>query len=325
MTEREASSSESLRLAIVVVVTAIAFGGGMLVYRFSHTPAEKPAPTSAGGAPDGQQNPGGNPGQQNNQAYQSNTRVGPFPKATQFPEKQAFSWDFSRERDCIYDYGIKTKTTYPGRTEEQHGVGGLTVKARGNGTADLVLSDFVLDSAPGTMGAPTIVREFTEDSRMPPGGSPTDMLDEFSFLLPPKPMRIGKPALVPIRKSFTAGGRPVWLGGFTMITLKDYVLIDGHLCAKLEFVTDISQSEVFGSYEVSLKGTGLIYFDTEERSFFYSEYSPLVTVLLKVETETPDGKRHIEMKLQSKVDRVIRFVRNKMKEKDSQENQSDEN
>jgi hypothetical protein len=77
----------------------------------------------------------------------------------------------------------------------------------------------------------------------------------------------------------------------TIITLTKYVMIDEHICARLETATDISQlnipGELKGTYKIMLKGKSIFYFDTANNSFV----SGGIALIISTRIEAPMPKK----------------------------------
>jgi hypothetical protein len=225
--------------------------------------------------------------------------------------KQSFRWDFSSEYKFVYEYVMNATTNVGGQVGKQDATGKLTVDSKGNKSADLTLSNIVFEQEPDTHIPSTMVRDFSEDSKFSHTIPTEDTVDEIYFALPPESLEVGESVTIPSRKTWTASNHAAWARGSTDITLKDYVLIDGHYCAKFELKTDISKPEVppgiLGEYTFSLTGTATTFFDTVDKCFRSGEFTSLMIITVALG----------EMKQEVKLNSTIKFTRSRDKEKEA--------
>jgi hypothetical protein len=108
--------------------------------------------------------------------------------------------------------------------------------------------------------------------------------------------------------------------GRTTITLTKYVVIDGHVCAKLETATDISQvdvpGELQGTYKVKAKGKSVFYFDTINNSFVSGSVAFLISMRIEVPIpkKAPPGENPPKTE-KPKITRMVMDIDNLIKVK----------
>jgi len=306
-------------LLAVVVLVVIAFGAGVFLNNMTSSSSEKTPPILPGPAPAKTQAPPPEPetpsGDTTDEKSPEPAPIATAPPAEEASEvikpsgKQAFRWDFSREYKYVYDYQISATTNVGGQSGQNDATGKLTVYSQGNKSANLTLSDIVIAQTPDRQIPPTITLNFSEDSKFTHTTPSTDTMDELTFTLPLEELEVGESTTIPSRKTWTASNVPTWARGSTKITLKDYVLKDGHYCAQFELETDISKPEIpsgiMGEYTFSLTGTGTTFFDMTDKCFHSGEY----TFLMIISVALGETKRTVKM------DSTVKFTRNQDKEK----------
>lgn len=250
-------------------------------------------------------------------------------------------FDFSGDKLYAFDYhqrvihrmdmsGFPDKTG--GTTQRLKGAGLLLVKSKGDGTGTLLLKDMTLtmsmemkDGRPdktASMQSPTLaVPDVKEDGSMEGGASQAQPLLKLLFPMPPKALRAGESAEVPLRIPYNAMGSPLTAKGAATITLTGFVAIDGRPCARLESEIDVSQldvpPELEGKHALSAKGKSVYYYDPTAREFV----SGGIAVLMKLRSEgrmpkftPPEGSKAppmpetVTMSMFS--DNLIRIARN---------------
>lgn len=231
--------------------------------------------------------------------------------------KHAFRWDFSKKYKFVYNFEQTAKTTSSGRTQEQRGTGTLQVKARGDNTANLAITDMVVKPDPGMEVPPVVLQGMTEDSKIPGVTASTPGSIDMLFPLPAESLKVGESATIPSRMPVNASGVPVWARGTTKVTLKDYVTIESHVCAKFYIVVNISDLDVPKDspfkYEYLTKGSGVLYFDIEDRCFHSGEINMSMILSVGTEPGSPFGQKRTTMGMET----LAKYTRNKEKEEEA--------
>lgn len=219
-----------------------------------------------------------------------------------------FRWDFSKDKvvhTYSYEQQVRNKTDMGGAMGGKSGgigqdisaKGVLLIKSQGNKTAELVLKDMQArmkmdtgEGKPRTMEQavpPFVVQGVKEDGSGSFGNSSQDNVLKMLFPLPPKPLKVGDSADVPVEMPFNAMGSVLQVKGRSRITLTRYVRIGKRLCAQLDVDTDISKmkvpEELKGKYKCSTKGTSVFYFDIANRSFV----SGSIAMLMQFSIDAP--------------------------------------
>ncbi len=247
-----------------------------------------------------------------------------YPKAKSPEMKQTFRWDFSKKYKFVYDYEQKVKMTSSfGVGQSMNATGLLSMKAKGDKTANLVISDFNIESdITAGMKTPTVVIQgVTQDSKISGIDASQNQSIKLLFPLPAEPLAVGQSSSIPGKMPFNAYGSLLWVNGDTKLTLESYVTIDSHVCAKLNVVIDISNldvpEELTGEYACSTKGVGILYFDIEDKCFHSGELALIMSIRAKPgeTTSLPVGQMEMNMDF----DNFMRFTRNRQKEKEARE------
>jgi hypothetical protein len=240
-----------------------------------------------------------------------------YPKAKAPEGKQTFRWDFSKKCRFVYDFEQKIKmSSSMGMQPSMDATATLSMKSKGDKTADLVMSDISTTMMSGVKMPPVVVQGVTEDSKIPgTGGSQSEMV-KLLFPLPAEPLTVGESSSVASKMPFNAYGSLLWVEGEIKVTLKGYVTIDGRICARFDVAIDISKidvpEELPGEYKCSTKGVGVVYFDVENRCFHSGEMAVIMSVRVK---PGPDSPMPVGMSMDS--DNLMNFARNKEKEKEA--------
>jgi hypothetical protein len=242
-----------------------------------------------------------------------------YPQAEAPEGMQEFKWDFSEPHKFVYDFEQKVEMDAGSMgSQSMNATAVLTVKAKGDATADVILSNMTTDmlQRQGTEMPPTVMQGMTEDSRIPGADASQGELVKLLFPLPAEPIEIGGSSAIPGKWPFNAYGSLLWITGETTVTLAGYVEIDGRVCARLDVAVDISNldvpEELEGRYEALTKGSGVVYFDVEDKCFHSGELAVIMSA--RTETEKPYKAR---MSMDS--DNFIKFTRNMDKEKEANE------
>ena len=194
----------------------------------------------------------------------------------------------------------------------------MIMKAKGDKTADLILSECdAKSSIMGSMKMPNqVIQGVTENSKIPEAPASQNEAIRLFFPLPPKALLVGESDAFPNKMPFNAMGSLLWVEGDTRLTLTGYVTIEGHTCARFDAAIDISKidvpEELTGDYRCSTKGIGTLYFDIENRCFHSGQMALVMSMRVKADEETPFGAMPLAMDM----DTLIEFSRNMKKEKE---------
>jgi len=136
------------------------------------------------------------------------------------------------------------------------------------------------------------------------------------FPLPEKELAVGDSSTIPSKMPFNAYGSLLWITGDIKITLRDYVSIENVTCARFDVKVDISKidvpEELGGEYKCSTKGTGVLYFEMEDRCF----HSGAIAVIVSMRVSPPkDSPMPASTSMDS--DNLLKFTRNMAKEKEA--------
>lgn len=252
--------------------------------------------------------------------FEKDLAVREYPAVAAPEGKQAFRWDFSKKRKFIYDYSQKMKmVSSMGVGQDVDATAEMTVKAKGDKTADMIMSE--LDARSSIMGSMKMPAQayqgMTEDSKIPGAPASQDEMTRLLFPLPAKPLLVGESDAIPNKMPFNAMGSLLWVEGETKLTLKGYVTIEGHRCARLDAVIDISKidvpEELTGDYRCCTKGSGTLYFDVEDRCFYSGQMAVVMSMRLRAGEESAFGAMPIGMDM----DTLMAFSRNLKKESDA--------
>jgi hypothetical protein len=240
-----------------------------------------------------------------------------YPQAEAPEGKQEFRWNFSKKHKFVYDYEQKVEMDAGSMgSESMNATAVLTVKSKGDGMADVVLSNMKTDMTQrqGMEMPPTVMQGMTEDSRIPGADASQAELVKLLFPLPAGPVEAGGSSAISGKWPFNAFGSLLWITGETTVTLAGYVTIDAHICARLDVVIDISKldvpEELEGIYQALTKGRGVLYFDVRDRCFHSGELAIIMSA--RTETEKPYKAR-----MSMDADNYVRFARNLDKEEEA--------
>ena len=232
-----------------------------------------------------------------------------YPAAQAPDEPPAFRWNFANNKTYAYLFQQRVVSCFdlgsPSPTKQSMSANaGLLLKAKGDNTADMFLKDMKavmsMDFGSGeekTMRSEipaVVVQGVKEDGGMEVGSTGTEMLLKLLFPLPPKPLKVGEFAEIPLAMPFNASGSVLQVKGAAKVTLTGYVTIEERLCARLETQIDISKMEVpkeiKGSYACTTRGKSVFYFDIKERAFV----SGTMALLMQVRGDIPMPKVEID-------------------------------
>jgi len=253
------------------------------------------------------------------------------PKAAPPQEAPLLRWDFSRPAVQAYDYTQTMEmesTMGPGMGMKINGAGTVLLKSKENDVAILVMKDMKMnmtsemdvgggENMMKTAAPPIVVTGVKEDGSMKTGNSSAEILLQFLFPLPPKPLRVGESAAVPATMPFNAMGSVLFVEGTSTITLTGYVTIDGRRCARLETDIDVSKldvpEELTATYECVTRGKSISYFDVERRRFVSVEVALVMGMHFDAPMPTTDMKGEglpEKMKMSMQTDTRIRLTLN---------------
>jgi hypothetical protein len=243
-----------------------------------------------------------------------------YPAATTPEGKQKFNWDFSKKHKYIYDYSQKMKmASSMGIGQDVNATAKLTVKAKGDKTADVILNEF--DAESSIMGGVSMPAQayqgMTEDSNIPGAAASQDEMIRLLFPLPAKALLVGESDAVPGKMPFNAMGSLLWVKGETKLTLKEYVTVGGHTCARFDVDIDISKmdvpEELTGEYKCSMKGRGAVYYDVEDRCLHSAQMAIVMSMRVAAGEESALGAMPMAMDM----DTLMVFSRNMEKEEEA--------
>ena len=271
-----------------------------------------------------------------NSAFIKNIDSHKFQEATPPDNPVLFRWDFSENKEYIYDYEQKVATE-----NEMSGFGpnsknSITAQSTtGNGTlayksekgkiARFVLENLTLKStfenenidknAPKTMemkSPPLIIQGVKEDGNLSIPSSAQTLLLKLLFPLPSEPMKKSDTVSTEVNMPFNAMGSLLLVKGHSKTTLEKYVEINGIKCAKLVSVIDISDLEIppelKGKFVALAKGNSVFYFDIENRKFISGNLALLMA--MDIETQSPEVKFSGENKQPEMLPSTIKMAMN---------------
>lgn len=218
-----------------------------------------------------------------------------------------FRWDFSKKRKFIYSFSQtvngenKMDKDRPANKTYMTGVGHLNIRVKEKNLAVLSLTDvetqIVMYNEDGTpkdtmtqkVPAP-VVMDMKPDGSF--GDSNTDILLDMLCPLPNKSLSKGDSDEIPMLMPFNANGSRLFAKGQNVLTFTGYEEIEGHNCAVLNGVFDISKldipEELKGEYECSAKGNATYYFDLENGFYVGADVKMAMDIMMDTETENED-------------------------------------
>lgn len=211
-------------------------------------------------------------------------------------KKENFTWDFNTNKN--YNYSISQTTTSDIKTSKDEkskhtyisGNGKLIVKSKSNDLADISITDlkarmtnsFTKDTISQSQPN-SLIQDLRSDGKILTTLFSNDFI-RLLFALPTEDLSLGASSKIPSVFPFNMNGSVINSKGFNRLTFVDYEIVDGHNCAVLWSVIDISKLDLpddfKGNYTLSKKGTGVYYFDIENRHFVKSKINISVTTLI---------------------------------------------
>ena len=197
-------------------------------------------------------------------------------------------WDFSVPRNVVYTYEQEAKGgLFSGMIDGN--VGTMTVTSDGEGTADFVM--YLDDSMgededdglfSGLMNQVMALQGMQGDSRVPGLAAGQQLYLDLLWPLPGGELKVGETSTVETKMQFNVYGSLLWVKGAIRLTFDDVVSIDGHRCAKLLVEIDVSDLDIpegiDDDYYAFVKGSGILYFDLEDRCFHSGEIAQVMAM-----------------------------------------------
>lgn len=215
-----------------------------------------------------------------------------FPDIPPPSEFSDLKWNFSAGADYNYVYRqtILNKIQMPefmdqGNQEyspEMTLQGDLTVRSRGDGSADLFIRNL---SVTGEMASPYdpsplyfeqqyagyVIQGMNEWGMLPHAGNSYEESMNLNFALPDRPVRKNQAVDFPARIYFNVTGSRLIVTGTNRVTLVGYKQVGPYRCAKIKSDFEISTvdipPELEGEYAISLQGSSICYFDIDNQCY----------------------------------------------------------
>ena len=211
-------------------------------------------------------------------------------------------WDFSKPQRFVYSFEEKAEGGILGAMLDG-AAGTLAVKAKGDGTADFLMSYRFDDgeedeeSQPSSGESPVLVLQgLGENSRVPGLQAGQQLYLDLLIPLPEQPIAVGETAVIHTKMPLNVYGSMLWVKGTVKLTLEGFVSIDGHVCAKMYMETDVSDidipEELGVEYSAFIKGSGVLYFDTEDNCFHSAEIATITVMKADIVMQTDSLKRY---------------------------------
>ena len=313
-----------------VLLSVVGFGAGIYYFQYTEGRQERPLitiddvpplPVETPPGPGDTQTPPDEPGPGENGPGEEL----PWEQAPEFTEvktppedipkgEQMFRWDFSSNYKYVYDYEQKFSMKISRRVKSDSATATMAVESKENNTAAIVLSGMVLKSDPDMRIPPESIDGFSNDSKIPEPAASKRASLQLLFHLPAGAIELGKSAKIPAKLPVETDGHVLWAEGEATLTLKEYVTIDDHVCAKFHTETRASSTakakHLPCDYEFTIEGTGVLYFDTEDLCF----HSGNVTLSMVVNAQAKAGSPFGFIKRTSQIETSAKYIRNKYKE-----------
>lgn len=233
-----------------------------------------------------------------------------YPYAEAPSEAPILRWDFSGydqyryliEIDASSVTHIDAGDLSDDSTQTSTAEGDMIIKSQGDHTARIVLenievaTDFSPDDGNDSdilkvTGQTMVLQGLKEDGTMGSCNTSEEALVKLILPLPSTPLELGESVDVPVQVPFNAMGSPLPVKGTTTITLKEYVSVNGQLCARLISDIDISEidipEEIEGDYECTLTGVSDYLFAVDSKKFILGEVA--IVINMKGDFATPDA------------------------------------
>jgi hypothetical protein len=271
--------------------------------------------------------------------FEEKLRRKKYPEAEPPKDKEVFRWDFSKKHKYVYDYTSRARGTTFGIEQKALSSATITVKAKGDRTADIIVGDLdtkldmgieerelpeykeIMDQVRKLQVPDMVLQGFKEDSTLPGEHTAPNLLTVALLPLPAEPLAPGGSTSIPRKEPFNAFGSLLWVKGATKTTLKGYVTIEGHRCARLDLRIDVSKldvpEELPGKYACSIVGVGTCYFDMVDKCYHSVELAIVQSVRAETAGFGPNPGEAIRMVIDA--DSLVRITRSKSKEKEANE------
>ena len=226
-----------------------------------------------------------------------------------------FRWDFSADKSYVYDFRQKVVSKSYGETNRDSSAsldGRLSMKSKGDGTADMVLDQMRAQMNFGPKKEtktepseipPMVMPGIPEDGSLPAGSNPQAILTRFLFPFPKEAMATGATAQIPLHMPFNAGGSPLTVKGEARVKMMGLIERDGRTLACLEVTYDISDldvpKELDGEYGCSTHGRALIFYDVKDRALESADLAIVMGIRASMPnspfTTAMDSDNHIQI------------------------------
>lgn len=229
-----------------------------------------------------------------------------------------YSMDFSSGKIYAYDYSHSGDFSFSfDRDDEANEVrtisrGVFEIQSRDDGTADLLLKD--QESISVNPESEADEEEWTEEADsflqglLPDGKflSPTGSYFNFFFLLPTRDLKEGETEVIPMYQSVNVQNSILLLKGYAEIEYVGDETANGTANAIFKADFDLSEFNIpvgiEGEFDVSIKGSGIWFFDKEKGNFTRIKVTIFMDMLVNMEPEQTgylksSGKSEIELKL----------------------------